>query len=358
LASQLPIRPIPGGRVLLERAVGETRAVGVDGDGVVFGLYIDRASDAGRRVQFGNVFDGRVSALTPQQGAVFVELDSGIEVMVRPTSSVALAEGQRVTVRIISEAHRGKLARAVLYNGPVSGLSGLQRWQSRLPGGDALELKEVQIGDAVVADAFEDALRRQIFLPGGGRITLSPTPALTAVDVDTAGRKDSGRAASRALNINRLAACSLALEIARRRIGGLVVLDCVAPLNSDAGKQVRNAFLTAFTAFSDRQVKCLAPSALGLMELSLQRREAPIRDILLDADGCPTAETTCLDALRRLAVEARAYPMARLSLHLPEASKAWFDECGLNLQRAIDGMFGARISVAQADREQVEIIKL
>ena len=57
-------------------------------------------------------------------------------------------------------------------------------------------------------------------------------------------------------------------------------------------------------------------------------------------------------------MEARAYPMARLSLHLPEASKAWFDECGLNLQRAIDGMFGARISVDQADREQVEIIKL
>jgi ribonuclease G len=66
---------------------------------------------------------------------------------------------------------------------------------------------------------LEAALERRHNLPGGGALSIDPTPTLTAIDVDRAASSQSLR------SINLEAAERLAELIPLRNIGGLVVID-------------------------------------------------------------------------------------------------------------------------------------
>jgi Ribonuclease G/E len=352
---------MPATRILREKAIGETRWVAFDATDRPIALWLDRWSDQDSRAHLGSITAGRIRAIQERQGGAFVELPRGIEAFMRLAEGHRLTEGQSITVRIVAEARHGKLARVQLIDPREKGQaqqSAADLWISRLPDGAKAIPQDVPVGDPNIQAAFEEALSERVTLHGGGTLRIQPTAALIAADLDTSGRNDPGRAAARALRINLAAGRELARQISLRNLGGAVVLDCISPINRDAGIRVRDEFLAAFAGVSTRQAKALAPSPFGLMEASIAWGEAPIADRMLDLAGVPTDETLCLDGLRHLQREARAQPMARLQLSLPERAHAWLIGCGLDLQASLDESFGARLTISPHAKPQPEVFQI
>jgi Ribonuclease G/E len=342
-------------RILKETAIGETRYAAFDGSGRAVAVRLDRWSDQAHRLQLGDIREARIRAIHDRQGGAFVEVFGGAEAFVRLNEGHGLTEGQMISVRIVSEARSDKLARAQQIQSESTDTSPATRWQTALKGGGQIAPVDVPVGNPEVEAAFDEAISEHITLTGGGILHIQPTSALVAVDLDTSGRNDSGRAASRALRINLEAAQETARQVSLRNLGGAVVLDCVAPINREAGLKVRDGFLAAFSSVSTRTVKALPPSIFGLMEASVEWGETPIADRMLAANGEQTDETLCLHGLRHLQREARAQPMARLTLALPARAMDWMASSGLDLQRYLDETFGARLTIQSHTRTKPEV---
>lgn len=326
---------MPAARILQEVCVAETREVALDENDRPLALRLTRLTEE-RPIQFGQRVTGRLRAIALGQGGGFIELDDKRgEAFLRLQEGHGLTEGQSLDLKVAAEPREGhKLARVVL--------AGRAQVTAPPPPWDTTKIERVEPGDPTVAMAFDLAVSETVNLPGGGNITLERTRALVAVDVDTIGRTDTGRAASRALKVNLDAAAELARQIRLRNLGGLVVMDCVAPLKREAGKQVRDRFNTMFQQVSGQQVRTLLPSELGLLQASIEWAETPIAERLLAPSGEKDARTVCFDGFRLLEQEARAKRMDRLCLDLPGHAMAWLDRDGLPLKRALAETYGHR----------------
>jgi len=345
---------MPVARLLREVTAGETRWAALDGRGRPVALYLERASDRGRAV-IGERITARVRKGDAALGGVFVDLGAKGEAFLRLKSGETLAEGAGVAVEVAAEARRGKLARVRLADAPSTEVSGPARWAAQLVGGAKAPFEDRHPGDSDIAAAFSDALAEGVTLEGGGRLHLQRTEALVAADIDTAGRTARGGRAANARAVNLAAAAELARQIHLRGWGGLAVLDCVAPIDKAAGGQVRAAYLEAFRAISDRQVKALDPSAFGLMEISADWALTPLSERLLDAGGRPSPETVALEGLRRLEARAREARMGRLELRLPPAAYGWLAASGLDAAGHLAARYGARLAILQGDSEAPEV---
>ena len=343
-------------RILLEACVGETRAVALDETGLPVALWLDRWSDGTARPRVGDIREARIRKFVPAEGGAFAELAGGAgEAFVRLPPGLGITEGQAVHLRIEAETRDGKLPRAaVVLDTPVH-RAGFDDWVRRLPDSTQAKVENVAPGDADVEAAFEDALSPQAGIPGGGRLRIERAAALTAADIDSSGRTARGSAASRALQLNSAAAAELARQCSLRNLGGLVVLDCVAPLNRDSGRRVREAFLSAWRRISLRAAKAEPPSVFGLMETSLAWGETPLAERLLGPDGQPTAETLCLAGIRALQKALGEAPMDRRTLRLPAAAEAWLSTGGLDLTGALAEKHGSRFDILAADISQPEV---
>lgn len=339
---------MPVALLLRERTVGETRWVARDTSGRAVSLYLERASDASRAV-IGERIKARVRKIDAGLGGAFVDLGAKGEGFLRLKADAKLTEGAMVEVEVSAEARGGKLARVKLA-GAEAPVHGVAFWRAALEGGAAADVEDRPAGDGEIQAAFNEATAASVTLRGGGRMQLERTEALIAADIDTAGRTARGSRAAGALAINREAAADLARHIHLRGWGGLAVLDCIAPMEAAAGGQVRSVFLEAFRAISRRQVKALAPSAFGLMEISADWQTAPLSERV---DG---PEGAALDGLRRLEAAARAERMARLQLSLPEAAFAWLAASGLDAEAKLAQTYGARLVIRSSQRPTLEVI--
>lgn len=345
---------MPAARLLREVTVGETRWAALDGQGRPVALYLERVSDRGRAV-VGERITARVRKADAALGGAFVDLGAKGEAFLRLKSGETLNEGASVAVEVAAEARRGKLARVRMADTPSTDVRGPARWAAQLAGGASAPIEDRHPGDADIRAAFDDALAEGVTLDGGGRLHLQRTEALVAADIDTAGRSSRGGRAATALAVNLAAAAELARQIHLRSWGGLAVLDCVAPIDKAAGGQVRAAFLEAFRAISDRQVKALDPSAFGLMEISADWTLTPLSERLLDAGGRPLPETAALEGLRRLEARAREERMGRLELRLPAAAFGWLSVSGLDAAGQLAEKYGARLSIVPGDADRAEV---
>jgi len=333
---------MPAARILQEVCAAETREVALDETGRPIAVRLTRLTED-RPVQIGQLMSGRLRTISLSQGGGFVELDGGAgDAFLRLQEGHGLTEGQSLEVRVVAETREGSKLPRVALAGKSKDFRFLDPW-----GTAAVE--QVEPGDETVAMAFDMVISETVNLPGGGNITLERTRALVAVDVDTSGRSDTGRAANRALKVNLDAAAELARQIRLRNLGGLIVMDCVSPLNREAGKQVRDRFNTVFRSISDQRVRALLPSDLGLLQASVEWAETPIAERMLGHTGAKSSRTVCLDGFRRLEQEARAKRMDRLRLDLPGHAKAWLDREGAPLTRALAEKYGDRFTYVSTD---------
>ncbi len=333
-------------RLALEESVAETRAVAFAGC-LPVALFTHSPLLAPRLTQ-GSVFTARLRA-RDETGGAFLEAGSGEDLFLKSAPPTDVSLGNALQVQVIAEARAGKAARVRLWreHHGAPPASPLEAWRAGLPGAEGLSWETAT--SAEMDAAFDEALSPLVTLPGGGRLQIAHTPALTAVDVDTAGRQRSGKALAHALTVNQEAAAETARQLALRGIGGLAVLDCIAPLSPETGKEVKAAFLTAFRAICARKVEALAPSPFGLMEAQLAWGPTPLEELFA---GPPAI---ALSGLRQLEREARARAGDRLCLDLPPAAYETVKSARPALQGALAARYGARLEVRCGARDQIEV---
>lgn len=154
----------------------------------------------------------------------------------------------------------------------------LPRWLESFP--ERLEHLPHALEATGAAAQLDEALAREVALPGGGSLVIEPTAALTAIDVNGAGRP---------LEIDLEAAREVARQLRLRRIGGIVVIDFV-DLASKRERAHLDAVLREAFAADPAAVQLYPMSPLGLVELSRQRL-APSLAELLGRSG--RGEETC-----------------------------------------------------------------
>ncbi|HEY8611237.1 MAG TPA: ribonuclease E/G, partial [Roseomonas sp.] len=179
-------------------------------------------------------------------------------------------------------------------------------WLRAALGPDRVRLLLQPAFDEAVEAGFDELASPEVPLAGGGRLLIHPTPALTALDVDTGAAARRSAGAHRAVNAAALA--EAARQIRLRHLAGPILLDLAG-----GSAASRAALLPALrsAAGADPLLRVVGLTGLGLMEMVRTRIHPPLHEVL----GQPLSPLTRgLAALRRAAREATARPAAPLAL--------------------------------------------
>jgi Ribonuclease G/E len=334
------------GRALIDGLPGETRAALLDAEDRLAELLIRHAD---KPEVAGDAYLGRVQRVDPGRAAAF--LDIGLE---RPgflpfkAAERRPVEGETLAVRVTREPEPGKGAKLSARDVPPDTGSG--RPPRRIAAADPLAalLRAAAPGEIRVegAERRRDLQQRvpelaarisahagaeplfdsaglepeiaaltapEVPLPGGGRLTIEPVTALTAIDVDSA-RHDAGDAGRGALELDLAAAAEIARQIRLRALSGLIVVDFVE-LETRADRRRVTDALQAALGEADSGTAVSPMRASGLIEVTRSRRRKPLHEILCRPPArAGDATALAFDLLRRAAREARANPGRRLTL--------------------------------------------
>jgi len=322
----------------LDRAPGESRGV-ITLNGLPERLLIVRTDDPPAQA-VGARSIARVRRIERSLASAFLDIGEGPEAILPLTGAAKpLAEGAAVEIEIVAQARRGKGAVARLI-GPAEGAprilspgpSLIDRLAAFAPSHAIVEGAEARD----VADAAEDAaLAIEHALPGGGSITIEPTRALTAIDVDLGAAGGDARQAARRTNLTAISEAARLLRL--KSLGGLIIFDLIGA-NHD-GAALTKALAAAFEP--DQPGVSIGPvSRFGVLQLIVPRRATPVADLLCGDDGLASATTTALRMLRGIEREGRADGGARLTGRCsPEAARAaspYMDELADRLGRRFE----------------------
>jgi hypothetical protein len=269
----------------------------------------------------GDLFIGRLGTRVPAMAGAFVALPDGAADGFLPDSAGARGarEGEWLAVRVTRAPQGGKGARLARTEDPAEGPL---RRLSRGPGAVARlaalhpeativvdrpglaatlpsvlreRLRKGEAPDDAVREVFEALESSEVVLPGGARLTVTPTPALTAIDIDTAGASADRLPKAQAQRaLNRRLLPEIARQIRLRNLGGAILVD-------PAGLSVKDraALAVAFAealATDPLQPRLLGFSALGLAEILRPRLHPPLHEVLT---GDHAESLTALAALCR-----------------------------------------------------------
>jgi Ribonuclease G/E len=295
-------------RLYLDDGPGEARGV-VTLDGLPERLLIRRVTDRVEH-QPGARLVGRVRRIEKSLATAFVDVGAPPDGVLALTGDAAkLSEGSRIEVEVASPPRQDKGAVLRLLGGGEGG----PRLIAPAPELEA-ELTAFAPGEPIVsgrdarqaADEAEDAaLAVGHPLPGGGSLSIEPTAALVAIDVDVGRTPGDPRRAARRANREAITAAARLLRL--KGLGGPVVFD-LAGKGRD-GDALKATAGTAFAPEGDGVV--FGPiTRFGLWPMTLPRLAAPLAERLCDRGGSPTVATLAFRLLR--AVEAAAGPGQRV----------------------------------------------
>lgn len=290
--------------ILVSAGPGETRLL-LRLDGAPVELIIERPS-----LLLDCVFRGRVAGIDRGLDAAFVDLGRGDRPGFLPGArALGLSEGAAVVVRVRAEGRGGKGPRLTQQDGLAAEGEApallhrpdpLQRLRTAHPGAELIKDSHAEIDEVI-----EAALSPVVPLPGGARLVIEHTAALTAVDVDSGPL--------RAAEANAAAVAEIARQLRLRNVGGQVVVDFVSGRDRKPLHRLIDG-LKAAVAQDPVPTHVFGLSPLGLVELTRERRGPSLAELLCRRSLASTAETLALAALRRLEAETRARPAARLAL--------------------------------------------
>ena len=307
---------------------GEIRAVACDAQGPLdYAIERPGAPDG-----VGDLHRGRITARLPALAGSFVRQHDGSHGFQPDSASGGAPEGTILAVCVTRAAQGGKgprlTAKCAAEPGPVALLRRGPGAVARLAG--LHPAAPIEIDDAAlfavlrpgsgerlvrVACAFDDSLESILealaesdtALPGGARMTIHPTPALTAIDMDlaaaSAGRGGKARTHDQA---NRAALPALARQVRLRNLSGAIVVD-LAGLSAKRRAALGPAFADAL-ANDPLEPRFLGFSALGLGEILRPRVHPPLHELLSGPHAAGLA------ALRHAARQAASRPHVRLAL--------------------------------------------
>lgn len=343
----------------IDAAVGETREALVR-DGKPIALRIARASDEGRRARWGEIYCARVREIDRRRRGVFVDLGLSEQQGFLPLGDdgrarlrrerVQLSEGQGVIVSVTREAARGKSPVVELteagHDGETPHRIARHEVDEELllarPADAAMRAKL----DAVI----EDALARTAPIPGGGLLTIEPTAALVAIDVDAGGRAGSGDPERFALDLNIAAAHEAARQIRLRNLAGIIAIDFVSLRAKSHAKQLEDAVKLAF-AGDPWSVQFGSLSRFGVFDLARSQLRTPLHEQMRDADGRMSVESVALMALRAIEREGRAQTGRQIACTVSPEVKAWLDAAEIDWRAQLSNSLGMRWILDGAPKE-------
>ena len=294
-------------RLLLDASPGERRGV-VLLDGLPERLLIARDFTP-PFAELGARFVGRLGAAAG--GRAFVELGLGPPAVGRPPRGAT--EGAAFEVEVTAEAQGGKGPRVTF--GP-SAAGPPRRLAPPLPLADRLRVfapeAEIETGEAARAAADlaeETALEIEHRFRAGLTLHIEPTRALSAIDLDLAAGEGAGERRVKEANLSAIRHAARLLRL--KALGGVAALDLIGFPAPDLRGLYRAEAERALAA-DGAEVAVAPPDRFGLLILSRPRRERPLADVLLAADGRPSAETIARRLARELLREGRSDPGARL----------------------------------------------
>lgn len=347
----------------VDGAVGETREALVR-EGRPVAIRILRATDEGRRARWGELYCARVRELDRRRRGAFLDLGLRDEQGFLPLGDdgrarlgrdrAALVEGEGVVVSVTREAARGKNPVVQLqergHDSPPHRFDRPERDEELLRAKSADPSVRAKLDAAI-----DDALARVAPITGGGVLSIEPTAALVAVDVDAGGRPGAGDPERFALDLNLAAAQEAARQIRLRNLGGLIVIDFLALKSRANQKQLDEAVRAAF-AEDPWTVQMGGLSRFGLYELSRAQLCRPLHEVLRDPDGRLSVETVALMALRAIEREARAQTGRQIACTVAPEVKAWLDAGEFDWRSELSGRIGMRwqIDAAPGPREKID----
>ncbi len=327
-------------QILIEENIGETRAAVVE-NGRIVELHLERWSEAGTRAIENEIYRGRVRRVEPALNAAFVDIGLGPDGFLpfgKAGRPKGFHEGSAIGVRIAREGYAEK--------GPNLALVEVEEGDAP----DCLEpapilaqrlVRDFGDAEAVWADetdhdldaAFEEALEARAAIPGSGSLYIETTRALTAIDVDADGRKGQGNAQRLTQQLNVSAAKEAARQVRLRGLGGIIAIDFVHMRAQPDRKASEQALRQGFRR--DRAKVDVAPlSQFCIGELARQRRGRTLAEIMLDADGQPSAETAALNVLRQAEREIARAKGRPVQLVCGEAVADWLEKSDISWQEA------------------------
>jgi ribonuclease G len=128
-------------------------------------------------------------------------------------------------------------------------------------------------------DEIERLLRRKVWLRSGGYITIDPSEALTAIDVNTGKFVGSTSLSDTILKTNLDAVQEIARQLRLRDIGGMIVLDFIDMSSARDRAQVMAALDKALKKDRTR-TKVAHISPLGLIEMTRKRTGETVTDLI------------------------------------------------------------------------------
>jgi Ribonuclease G/E len=342
-------------KLLAACSPGEVRVAAVDGAGLVdYAVWRPGAPDG-----VGDLHRGRVAAMVPAMAGAFVRLESSADGFLPDSERDAgLSEGQAVAVRITRAAGGGKGPRltarlaaaeqalagagspALLRRGPGA-VERLAALHPDVP----VELDDAAVAAAlrpvlggrlrVVRAAFDDTLAAEAealaepeaALPGGARMSVHPTPALTAIDIDLAAATGArGGKARTQFAANRALLPALAQQIRLRNLSGAILVDLGGV--SAARRTRLGPELQAALAADPLAPRLLGFTALGLAELLRPRAHPPLHEVLAGPHAAGLAALRAADkafaAFPHGAPALRAAPAVEATLRAdPVALADW-----------------------------------
>ena len=349
----------------LDAAIGETREALVR-DGRVISLRVVRASDVGARARWGELYCARVRDVDRRRRGAFLDLglreqqgflplgDDG-RVRRGGKERVTLSEGQGVVVAVTREAARGKNPVVELlevgHDGEAPHLIDRHECDNELVLAKPADAHMRARIDALI----EDALARAAPIAGGGMLSIEPTAALTAIDVDAGARQGSSDPDRFALELNVAAAEEAARQIRLRNLGGVIAIDFVNMRAKSHRKALEQAVRAAF-AGDPWIVQFGGLSQFGVFELARAQLRRPLHEQLRDDDGRLSVETVALMALRAIEREARAQTGRQIACTVAPEVKAWLDSAEIDWRGALSNRIGMRwaLDSAPGPRDKID----
>lgn len=243
---------------LIEAAPGASRALELAGDTVV-AAHFARADDP---LPLGLIAPARLVARDGRRGTAAV---AGTEALVEPVPA-DWKQGETRLAQVVREAWsdgvRDKQARLALHAGPAQPAPSLA---DRLPGATMVAVHGPDRLAAAGWDAVVDeALTGQIDFPGG-RLHLSPTPAMLVIDVDGAGDPQL---------LAQAAAQAVAAAVRRLGLGGPIVVD----FPTLGGRAARSAVDAVLASALPAPFEKTAINGFGLVQIIRPRTRRSLID--------------------------------------------------------------------------------
>lgn len=306
----------------MEHGIGERRAARIDGGEIVAArIFLDGIVPAGTILEARLIRTGKPAIAT-----------AGNQEFVLRDGAGDATEGQTITVEVVRETIPGSepwkrpLAR-VSAEAPREARFDAEKLPFPAPH-DALE-------DAGWSDLLEEARSGIVAFAGGG-LRVSPTPAMTLIDVDgtlppvelaIAGAKAAARA------------------IVRHGIGGSIGID----LPTVQGKEQRTAIGAAVDKILPNPFERTAVNGFGFLQVIRPRRHASLFELAQDRAAFEARALLRLAARETGAIRLAAHPAIHAVL---EANPAWLEALARQAGGAVSLRSDAKLTMSGGHAEK------